>query len=129
MPLGRDVVFTVNTDEGEVIYKTPVVEVNNQPLTEAASIALGDEITVEAEFINTTPDKKGSYVVLLAYKDSYLKGVAYSQYVADGTSPYTDTLTITKAADEAFVGADAVKAFVFDNISDLKPLTDAFVAE
>ena len=129
MPLGRNVAFTVNTDEGEVIYKTPVVKCNGSLLSAASNIASGDVLTVEAEFVNTTLDKKGSYVVLLAYKDSYLKGVAYAEYVADGTSPYTDTLTITKTADDTFVGADAVKAFVFDNISDLKPLTDAFVVE
>ena len=129
MPLGRNVSFTVNTDEGEVIYKTPVVKCNNAILNSASDIALGDNLTVEAEFINTTLDKKGSYVVLLAYKDSYLKGVEYAEYFADSTSPYTDTLIITKIADASFVGADAVKAFVFDNISDLKPLTDAFVAQ
>ena len=73
--------------------------------------------------------KTGKDNAAVAYKDSYIKGVEYAEYFADSTSPYTDTLIITKTADASFVGADAVKAFVFDNISDLKPLTDAFVAQ
>ena len=135
IPLGKDVPFVVNTDEGEVIYKNPVVTLNGAPLNTASSITPGDNITVEASYINTTPDKKGFYLVLLAYEDSNsdgvlnLKGVSYNEYSADYTSPYEDTCVITMTADASFVGAKVVKAFVFDNISDLKPITDAFVAQ
>ena len=135
MPLGKELPFVVNTDEGEVIYNNPVVTLNGSPLNAASGITPGDNITVEASYINTTPNKKSFCVVLLAYEDLNndgvlsLKGVAANEYYADSTSPYTDTCIITKTADASFVGAKVVKAFVFNNISDLNPLTDAFVAE
>lgn len=127
--LGRDVNFNVSTDDGEIIYNTPVVRVNGASAASVSAIAAGDNITVEAEVINTTKNKKGAYAVLYAYKDSALVGAAFTRHYADSSSPYHEIIEIRHTADAGFVGADCIKAFVFDNASDLMPLTDATVID
>lgn len=127
--LGRDITFTASTDDGEVIYNNPVILVNGSSAASASAIAPGDTITVEAEVINTTKNKKGAYAVLYAYKDSALVGAAFTRHYADSSSPYHEIIEIRHTADAGFVGADSIKAFVFDNASDLMPLTDATVID
>ncbi len=123
--LANDVTFKFATDGGAVKFFAPVIKKNDAKLSSVANVSAGDSITAEVNVINTTADGVGAYVVLLAYKDGYLAGIAHTGYVPTVDRLYSENITASVTASDGFVGADSYKAIVFDTLSGVHPLADA----
>lgn len=111
--LGSDVVLTFKTVTGEITYQTPVVDISN------ASLTAGDVVNVS---VNA---KRGiecsATIVIAAYKGDTLADVAFD-VVTDNDGVLNFEYTVT----EKFAGADVVKVFVLDNLTDITPYTANF---
>ena len=128
-PIANAVRFSFVADGGEIAYLTPVIKYNGNVLDSPAELAADGALCAEVTAVNTTTGKTGAYVTLIAYKDGKIAYAAVQQYAPESGAPRLNTIVLEADNAAACVGADAIKAFVFDNLTEFRPLAGAGVVE
>lgn len=128
-PIVSDVSYPFTADEGEIVYSVPVLKTDGAPLAIPSEIKAGDMLSAEVTVINTTAVKKNANMVLAVYKDNRLVFARMQEYTPAADTAYRDMFTLTAEADGSCAGADSVKAFIFNNTTEIRPLAGAAVAE
>jgi len=119
--LGNDIVLSFKAVCDDITFGNPIITVDGDLLEAAGDIAENGKIEVT---VNTKAGVPCSALIMVAaYKEGKLSGVA-----AGNISSKTGKLVLEHTADATFVGAETVKAFVFD-ASTIKPITIDTVIE
>ena len=119
--LGTDVVLSFKTIGDDITYGNPIITYDGDILEDLSAIEKDGKIEVT---VNTKSGIScGALIMVAAYKGGKLSGVA-----ADNITSSSGKLVLSCTADDGFVGANEIKAFVLDG-TVLKPITTAAVVE
>ena len=118
-PLGRQIAINFASDGGGIEYLKPVLYKNGSVVSKKTGIVVGNTVTVKADVVNTKKDGIDCYLTLATYKDGYMTGIKSYNLIVPVGGEFMGTAEIEFTADEDFVNADEVRAFVFDNTLDL----------
>ncbi len=121
--LASDVIYTFTADEGEIKFAVPSIKEGDSDIASVADIAEGDSIAVEVPVINTSAEDAKAWIVLAGYAGNKLVSVATLPYTLAADGAYSDTATIPVTVDANLASATTVKAFVFDGITKIAPIT------
>ena len=106
--------YRFTADSGEVVYGKPVITDN------------GGTVTAEVTVVNTTAnDINNFYITLASYNsEGMLTGIIPLEAAYSKAEGYTKTFTVTGDTG-AFSEADMLGAFVFSDLTNIRPLTDS----
>ena len=109
-----EAVYRFTADSGEVEYGKPVITDN------------GGTVTAEVTVVNTTAnDINNFYITLASYNsEGMLTGIIPLEAAYSKAEGYTKTFTVTGDTG-AFSEADMLGAFVFSDLTNIRPLTDS----
>ncbi|MCI9626584.1 MAG: Ig-like domain-containing protein [Clostridia bacterium] len=128
-PIAKGARYSFTTDSGEIIYGKPVIKCNGNTVNTIADITAGGTLTAEIAAVNTTAEKTGAFVTLVAHKNNTLVYATALEYAPEDGAPRVGAITLTAEDAAACAGADAVKVFVFDNLTDMKPFVGAEIVK
>ncbi len=128
-PIAKGARYSFTTDSGEIVYGKPVIKCNGTAVESIADITAGGTLTAEITAVNTTTEKTGAFVTLVAHKNNTLVYATALEYAPEDGAPRVGAITLTAEDAAACVGADAVKVFVFDNLTDMKPFVSAEIVK
>lgn len=128
-PIAKGARYSFTTDSGEIVYGKPVIKCNGTVVNTVADITAGGTLTAEVMAVNTTAEKTGAFVTLVAHKNNTLVYAAALEYAPEDGAPRVNTITLSAEDAAACAGADAVKVFVFDNLTEMKPFVSAEIVK
>lgn len=128
-PIAKGARYSFTTDSGEIIYGKPVIKCNGTVVNTVADIIADGTLTAEVMAVNTTAEKTGAFVTLVAHKNNTLVYAAALEYAPEDGAPCVGTITLSAEDAAACAGADAVKVFVFDNLTEMKPFVSAEIVK
>ena len=128
-PIAKGIRYAFTTDSGEITYLKPVIKCNGMAVDTLADITADGKITVDVTVVNTTTETTSAFVTLVAHKNNTLVYATALAYAPQPGTPRVNTVTLSAEDAAACAGADAIKVFVFDNLTEMKPLASAEIVE
>lgn len=120
--IGTNIVYSFNSDAGEIAYMKPVVKVNGEAVSNIGTLTDTDRVTAEVTVVNTTNQTAECWVTIAGYSnDKYLTSIKPMSKTANKSEISVVTLEgdISQLKD-----ADEIGVFVFDSLENIRPLTE-----